>query len=229
MNIDKVSTLNFQSKAYPITPFIVNTKKGQLYFSEVTKNDLKDKNFLDTLTTFYCKNFGSLTNDPWWKQFLQKDKNSYKEDFNHLLQYWKYKINLKDPDMTLLIARDENNKIQGACLGYGFDELPEVSNTVYYIDSIAVNPEYRGYDIGKILLNKTIDSAKNKFSEAFLIGERLALGFYKKLGFKALDAKKQSNLINILEMEHPDYPDYVDFVAKTLNPKTASKGLAQFH
>ena len=120
--------------------------------------------------------------------------------------------------MTLLLVKDKRNKIQGACLSYGYDRIPNTKGLVCYIDSIAINPVFRGLKIGKMLIEKTLESAQNSFTDAFLTGDRSAYGFYKKLGFEPLSdsIKGQKEVIDFLSKRRNDYPKYIEFFTKPL-------------
>ena len=213
MKINSVDKTNFGSKANPVAPFIIRTKRGRLTVAEISQKDLRRDGFIQKLTRFFCKNFASLTKDPNWQVF----KRGYGADYDiallDLIRYYSARIKSKDENMTLLIAKDKRNKIQGACLSYGYDRIPNQKNRVCYIDSIAVNSSYRGYDVGRLLLEKTLDSARNKFTDAFLSGDRCAFGFYNKLGFKPLNKKDkaQDTVIDYISKRRSDYPKYVDF------------------
>ena len=185
MNIGTISQINFQSKANPISPFTIKTKRGRLNVAEVTQRDIKREDFFEKLTKFFCKNFASTTEDPAWKVFTKRNSMNYGTDIQHFIRYYTSKVKYGDENMTLLIAKDKRNKIQGASLSYGYDKVPNVKEKVCYIDSVAINPAYRGFNLGKIMIEKTLESAKNKFSDVFLTGDRVASNFYEKLGFKS--------------------------------------------
>ena len=218
MDIRINSFTNFQSKAYPVQPFIIKTKHGRLKVSEVTGKDLKRENFILNLTKFFCKNFASGTEDPNWKIFLNKKNINYQTALRDFMNYYNAKVKNNDENMTLLIAKDKRNKIQGACLSYGYDKIPDAKETTCYIDSIAVNPTYRGFNLGKILIEKTLESAKNKFTDAFLTGDRSAYKFYTNLGFSPLkiDDERQLGIINYLSRRRSDYPRYVELFTRPL-------------
>lgn len=210
---------NFTSRLNPIKPFKIRTQYGPLTFAEPTLSQLRDKSFLRNLTKFFCDNFASKTEEPGW--LVYKDpKNSHiaATILETCLTHYKSKLLNPKGDLTLLVAKDKFNNIQGACLAYGYDEVPNAEKTVYYIDSIAVNPRFRGHNIGKILLNKSINSIQNKFSDIFLIAENMALGFYNKLGFDHLNSNcaDQKVVIDFLAKDHLCFPKYVSFLTKFL-------------
>ena len=218
MKIGTVSQINFKSKANPISPFIIKTKRGRLNVAEITQRDIKREGFFENLTKFFCKNFASSTEDPTWKIFTRHNSLNYGTDIQHLIRYYSSKVKYGDENMTLLIAKDKRNKIQGACLSYGYDKIPNAKENVCYIDSIAINPAYRGFKLGKIMIEKTLDSAKNKFTDVFLTGDRVASGFYERLGFKPLDKndEAQKTVIDYISRRRSDYPNYIELYTKPL-------------
>ena len=135
MNISINTQLSFQSKANPVMPFIIKTKRGRLNVAEVTQRELSRGGFLENLTKFFCKNFASSTNDPAWKIFTKHNNLNYGEDILHFIRYYTSKIKYGDENMTLLLAKDKRNKIQGACLSYGYDKFPDAKDKACYIDS----------------------------------------------------------------------------------------------
>lgn len=218
MDIRISANLNFQSKAYPVKPFVIKTRSGKLNICEVSQKDLRQKGFIFNLTKFFCKNFASLTKDPNWKIFERPRSNDYERMLYDFSKYYKAKIKRKSDDMTLLLAKDKRNKIQGACLSYGYDRIPGAEETTCYIDSIAVNPAYRGFDIGTMLIEKTIESAKNKFTDVFLTGDREAFSFYEKLGFIPMDEYNadQKAVIDFIRKRRMDYPKYVELFTQPI-------------
>ena len=213
MKIDSIQSTNFKSKAYPVAPFVIKTRRGKLTVAEASNRDLKKDCFFLKLTRFFAKNFASLTNDPNWQVFKNGYGANYDEAIRELVRYYSAKIKAKDENLTLLLAKDKRNKIQGACLSYGYDRMPNANDKACYIDSIAVNPAYRGFNVGTVLMEKTLDSAKNNFTDAFLTGDKQASGFYANLGFQALDREDEAQrvIIDYISKRRFDYPKYIDF------------------
>ena len=221
MNINNTS-LTFSSAANPIKPFVIMTKHGKLNISEVSARDKKRKFFFYNLAKFFLKNFASSTKDPALEFIKHKKTDYYEKSIKEYTQYYKAKVNNNNKDMTLLLVKDKRNKIQGACLSYGYDIFDGTADSVCYIDSIAINPIYRGFNIGKILIEKTLYSAKNKFSDSFLTGDKSAFEFYKKLGFVPLNKNnsKQKIIIDYLSKRLSAYPKYVELFNKPLQENT---------
>lgn len=209
---------NFKSKAYPVKPFVIKTKHGKLNVSEVTQKDLKRDGFIFNLTKFFCKNFALQTKDPNWRIFNNPKNINYEQTLIDFSRYYNAKIKHNHDYMTLLLVKDKRNKIQGACLSYGYDRIPNAREYACYIDSIAINPAYRGFHIGKLLLEKTIESAKNKFTDVFLTGDKMSYGFYEKMGFEPLSVANegQKNVIDYLSKRRSDYPQYIELFTKPL-------------
>jgi len=213
------NSVTFTSRANPVKPFIIYTSKGMLHFKEPSMRRIHSRGFIKNLAMFFCKNFASLTNDPFWKPFGKaKLSKEYKQHFKAQVAYFKKILHSSDDDITLLLATDKKNKIQGAILSFGFEDVPGCKKSVYYIEDLAVNPKYRKNGIGKVLIEKTLDSVKNVFTDAFLTGEVLAEGFYKRLGFNHLNPADaaQKSVIDYLAKIREDFPNYVSFLTKPL-------------
>ena len=111
----------FTSRVCPIKPSVVNTKWGKLTLEEVKPIDIIQKGFFENLAAFFGKNF----NSPDWQIFKDPTKKS---ELNMVIE--NFAQNLKalfknnDGNLTLLVARDKQKRIQGACLSYGYDLVP---------------------------------------------------------------------------------------------------------
>lgn len=210
---------SFKSRAYPIKSFVVSTPNGKLTISEAGRRDFRKRKFTEKLAKMLCRNYASLTNDPSWLKFnnpaFSDECNRYIRRYSRDLQK---RIKMNDENTTLLLVKDKKNKLQGACFAYGFNDVPGAQDNVCYIEALAVNKPYRGFNIGRILVEKVLDSAKNRFTDTFLAGELLAKGFYKKLGFKPLSENNydQKTVIDYISRQRCDYPKYVDFLTKPL-------------
>lgn len=210
---------NFTSRVNPIKVFKVKTSRGNLTFQEPSLAEIRNKAFLKKLAKFFCDNFASNSEEPGWLAYKNGDNPHIAATiFESCLSQYKAKLLNPKGDLTLLVAKDRFNNIRGACLAFGYDDVPNAEKSVYYIDSLAVNPRFRGYNIGRILLAKTLESVQNKFSDVFLIGENMALGFYKKLGFKHLNSNDavQKTVIDFVAQDNFCYPKYVSFLTKPL-------------
>lgn len=209
MKVSTSNSLNFKSIKNPVKPFIIKTKLGDLSCVEIPSKELYRSKKLHELSHFLCKNFASLTADPYW---LKYNNPKYKEDFAwDFLNYLNNNIREDDGNLTMLVATDKNNKIQAACLSYAYYSLPKASKNVCYVDSLAVNEKYRNNGIAKKLLDKTEEINKKTFTDIFLTGEILAKGFYEKLGFSELDKNDsgQRFVIDLLDYERGDEMDYL--------------------
>lgn len=210
---------NFTSRLKPVKVYKVKTSRGNLTFQEPSLAEIRNNAFLRKLTKFFCDNFASKTEEPGWLAYKNGDNPHIKAAILESC-FSQYKSKLLNPkgDLTLLVAKDRFNNIRGACLAFGYDDVPNAEKSVYYIDSLAVNPRFRGHNIGKVLLNKTIQSVQNKFSDVFLVGENMALGFYKKLGFEHLNSgvSAQKTVIDFIAQDKFSYPKYVSFLTKPL-------------
>lgn len=224
MNIQtNFNSPQFTSRLNPISPSVVKTQYGKLTLREVKKSELQNPKFLERLSKFFCTNFASNTDDPSWLAYNTVPKKVRDGIVDFFVRSLKDIFKTDDGNMTLLLAKDKRNKIQGACLSYGYDLVDGAKDYTLYVDSIAVNKPFRGFKLGKKMLQKTIDANKDnsKFTDVFLVGEKKAHGFYKKLGFSDLkiqdpDQRKVSNFIAI---DREDYPEYTDFLTLSLKPE----------
>lgn len=216
-------TPQFTSKLNPINPTVIRTKYGKLNLREVRKADLANPKFLEKLSKFYCTNFSTCTDDPSWIMYNTVPKRIKNQMIENFVSYLRHIIKNDDGNMTLLLAKDKRNKIQGACLSYGYDLVDGSKDYILYVDSIAVNKTFRGAKLGKKMMQKTIEANKNNssFTDVFLVGEKRALGFYKKLGFVNLIKKDsaQCKVSNFIALDREDYPKYVDFLTLPLKPE----------
>ena len=214
-----ISSTSFTSRNNPVKPFLISTKLGELSCFEIPSEQLLNNKTLNEFSHFFCQNFASLTNDPYWLSYNNPQyQNNVAKDF---VRYLKSKIINDDGNLTMLVAKDKDGKLQGACLSYGFDEVPYVKNTTCYIDSISVNPEYRGFSVGKKLLENTCEINKNTFTDVFLKGEVLAAGFYKKQGYKKLNSNDagQKFVADFIKSISGDDLNYLLLFTKPLQPK----------
>lgn len=212
------SRQHFTSFINPIKPFILNTSEGKLFVREPGLREIKKSGFVDNLTDLFVRNIAENTDDPTWQLFLDKSDSTSNTFFKAFSDYLKEKLYALDGDLTLLAAFDNKNKLQGACMSYGLDDVPFCKDRVCYIESISVNDKYKGLGVGRALVEKTLESAKNAFTDVFLAGEHAAAGFYKKLGFKNLEVtdKAQRNAIDFIALSRDDYPQYVSLLTKPL-------------
>ena len=223
MKIANVNKISYKSRACPVKPYTIKTKYGKLFVAEAGLKEIKRKSFINNLSYFFCNNFASMTKDPNWLPFKQK-MSAMKDNFNfqNFSDYIKTRLNSKDNSLTLLLAKDKHKRIQGACLAYKYDDITDV-DSVYYINSIAVNRVYRHFGVASSLLQETIKSVSSICSDAFLTGDRMAEGFYRKIGFEPLNPNddNQNTIIKYISKQRFDYPDYVDLFNKPLKHETA--------
>lgn len=213
--------IQFTSKCCPIKPFTITTKLGDIKFEELPVENYTQKGFLKNMVDFFCYNFARNTTDPQWLKF-QNIANLHefmrlKSMFRH--EYCQVFKNDRG-HLTLLVAKNQKDEVCGACLSYGFDEVPNTRNTTLYIDSIAVDKKYRGLNIGKILLEKSVEAGKDFFTDVFLHGEKLAGGFYDRLGFKTLNPKNtaQKKVIDYIAQDRFDYPEHISLYTRPIQP-----------
>lgn len=225
MNIqnNNVSSLKFTSRLNPISSHIVKTSHGKLILREATNSELKNSNFVENVSKLFCSNFASNTNDPAWKMYNLGSKKIRSQILENFKNFLKDIFKNDDGNMTLLFAKDKRNKIQGACLSYGYNLVDGSEKYTLYVDSIAVNKMFRGGGLGRKMLQKTIDANKKNstFTDIFLTGEKTAAEFYKKNGFSSLNPldKNQNKVIKLIAEDRMDYPNYIQLLSKPLKPE----------
>ena len=224
--ISKYNTnLTFKSKINPIKPYKLQTRIGEISISEVNFDKELTCKFIRRLNKFFCKNFAQDTKDTnysiYSKGSLEQRLECEKDFYTRYLRIFK-NPKLRDKS-TILIAKDSNNNLQGACISTPYFEVPECLNTTLWIDSLAVNKKYRNARIASELLNKTIESNKETFTDVFLTGTISAKKFYEKMGFKILNKahSAQKTVYDFLRNKRYDIPKYVlPFTKPIQNKKT---------
>jgi len=220
MKVDKTPNYTqFTSRCNPIKPFKFKTSVGELNVFEPTTEVVRSQEFADEIVDFFFNNFTKDTADPAWLRFqrlehqdlFKRFKKDYAEEVHQLI------LN-DDGHTTFLTARDKNNKLCGAIMSHGLDEIPFMQKIVMYIANIATDSQYRHSGLGKILMEKAIDADKKYFTDVFLVGEKMAQGFYEKTGFDTLKENNHSQrkIMKYMKSMRFDYPEYVDLFTKPI-------------
>lgn len=189
MKINNVSksnnkVLKFGSRNNPIAPFVIQTSKGPLFASEIKQKDIpQTANFeLDCLTKSVKAWMTYYEDNPDYKEFII-------DYLSKALNRCKRK---KDGNSTVLIAKDVNNKVKSLFVVQSLDNsvLKKIRDPkTGYIDSCFVSEEYRYQGIGRMLINKLLETCKGVFSDIYLAADNAAVNFYEKTGFAPLDTK----------------------------------------
>lgn len=222
VSINTNNNLNFGSINNPVKPFKVATKYGTLAVSEVDySKDLTPK-FIRKLTRFFLYNFSDKTNDGVRLQYrygTPEEKSEYLEMFVKLYTRI-FNDETLQPDLTLLVAKDKKGRIQGACLTHANLEIPDSYNTTLYVNSIATNEKYRGNDLAKLMLEKSLDANKTTFTDVYLTSANASNPFYEKLGFVKLNPNNfyEKVILSYVEQTRRDYPEFVTPYHKPLQP-----------
>lgn len=222
MKIQSTDNISFTSLNNPVKKFNIFTPKGKLHVQEVRLKE-KSVDFSFNISKFINENFIDGASDPLWKEFLKPEKEILLSGKNE--RYAKYLRDVfknDDGNTTLLLARDGQNWIKGAILSLTYNDPaslydPKLCN----IEAVCVDKDYRGFGVGKKLMEKTMQSAKNAFTDAVLTGYNKAVPFYKKLGFQILtqDSRKNMYFYKELQKEREDIPRYTQLMFKPLQPK----------
>lgn len=220
MQVNNKNTVTFSSYYNPIKSFKVRTSSGILHFSEVNYQHPPKNTFYKNLAEFFLDNFANTSSHPFWEKCRKPltDRSVYDDYVNYNIAT--YKKAIKNKNTTILLAKDSSKNIVAAVFAKILRESPTVRDfKTLYIDSIAVSPKYRGNNVGESILNKVLESSKNRFTDVFLVSYKESVPFYKKLGFESLSFSNPKHKFVILEMakERIDYPEYADFMYKSLN------------
>lgn len=109
----------------------------------------------------------------------------------------KYFTNLvNNKEALCLIAEDGDKKV--GYLAASPKEIDYRKSKYFEVENMGVSPEYRSQGIGKLLLQKCFDYAKqNGFQKAFVISYAnniKAVEFYKRNGFEPIDISLEREL-----------------------------------
>ncbi|MBQ8460053.1 GNAT family N-acetyltransferase [bacterium] len=215
------NNLQFTSLNNPIKPFQIITPKGTLDCIEVNYRHLpKSIGFYRKLSEFFIGIFSRTSSDPNWK--ILSSPKLEKDIYDKCIEFDVKKLRnaIKDKNTTVLYVRDKAKNLVGAIVTKSLKETPFVKdNMVLYVDSLAVVPEYRGFNIAKTLLYKVFEASQNSFTDAFLAAYKESVPFYEKLGFSKLSGRTKAQQYVISEMaeERYDYPKFVRFLSMPLS------------
>ncbi len=220
-----MNNITFTSRNNPVPNFEIKTNKGILKVEEISTKDKKiDKETIDA-TDFFVYNFATNTKDPSFLKYLDMPKSEYKKSIKKFSNYMKNMFNQDDGNLTYLIAKDSKGNVQARCITKSLDDFGGISDkNTLCVDSVAVNKEYRGNNVGSIMVNKIIEQSKDQFKDIFLVADNCAVPSYKK-GWKLEEFKpeneNQEKVFNIIKEERPDYPEYVTFMHKPINTESS--------
>jgi len=213
---------SFSSLRCPVKPFTIQTSKGTLYCSEIDYTKVYKTSFYKKLGQFFLDIFANTSSHPFWEKCRKPtiDKDVYDDYINSSIS--DYRKFFSDPDTTLIFAKDKRNRLIGAIYTRKLylDHKIKDEDTLY-IDGLAVNPKYRNFNVGRTLLEKVLNTSKERFSQTFLVAYKESSKFYEKLGFEYMDPKSNAQKFAIKKLSHIriDYPKYADFMQKDLCKK----------
>ncbi len=190
--MDKIHNISFTSRYNPIKPFTIRTKEGKIYVSETSVEKALTPKFVDKINRFIIKNMSEATNYEFYTKYKTgtlKERREVEEICRaHLLEVFN-DTKLKN-NITLLLAKDNKNRLQGICMSYPNVEMDSIEDTLY-IGSLAVNKKYRKSHIGTRLLNATINANRNSFTDVFLTANVRAKRFFSENGFSTFNEKNE--------------------------------------
>lgn len=243
MDIETRGYVGFTSRNCPVKPFTVQTRNDIITFKEIdyTKKSetsllkrvvtfVRDK-FIKTkessvqdIATFFLDNFAHQSSHPFWKLCRKDDpaynKKIYKEYLNKEMVA-SYKKSFDNPDTTVLIGKDSKNKIRAGIITEPLNLSEDLKNDkTLYIDSLAVDKDFRNNHLGKQMIDSVVDSNKEKFDDTFLVAYTESVPFYEKQGFKSIEDEK---IIKGVAKERCDFPVYALPLNKIIEKGQKSK------
>ena len=103
---------------------------------------------------------------------------------------------VNDSESLCLIAEDEGRRV--GYLAAKPAEMNHRKSKYFEIDNMGVIPEYRSHGVGKMLMEKSFEWAKEKgYQKAFVnayFKNHAAVNFYKKFGFEEMDINLERTL-----------------------------------
>lgn len=186
---------SFTSKKFPVEPFEVVTKKGKILIRELSKDEIGPAvrfSMEEAQKTF------ALIDNFW------KDMSESKKALTAFMTRQLYKGVLESDEGTILVGtigekqdikalfllrKPEENHLKPL-----FSKLFNNEKTGIF-EEFMVDEECRGQGLGKICVDKLFQTAKS-FSQIFLTANKLATGFYEKLGFKELNINYLKSILS---------------------------------
>ena len=224
MNINTVTpnfVTSFTSRNNPIKPINVKSESDNITISEIDYDKDVTPAFITEITNFFCKNFMDNTKylplikirdgSPEEKEYYLGEFKSYYSDI--------FKSEKEAGNITMLTAKDGNNKLVGGFLAYPYHVLPKSEENTLYLDSLAVDPSMRGLHLAQIMMDETLEANKNNFTDAVLGSTPGAVKFYDRLGFKQFDMSDEAQKVVADEINNVlDYADCLTYYTKPLQP-----------
>ncbi len=126
---------------------------------------------------------------------LQTDPDSfgrsYEEEFNFNPQHWKDRIS--DPSRLYYVA-SASNKFVSTALSHKYKD------DTWSIQGVYTMPEFRNKNLAKEIIEKLIDDALTKGAKYITLAvnseNKLAIGFYKKIGFEIFEGESYKKIRN---------------------------------
>lgn len=217
---------HFKSRNNPVKPFELETSRGTLKVQEFTNDNANIKKEIRDLAKFFLDGFISNTDAPWFVQYKNPaNKEQYLKCIDTFSDYYKDMFCHDDGNLTVLVAKNDKNKICGAIVTNTLNEAGVFEPTTCYVDSIAVAAEYRKNGIGSTLMQRAIDCSKDVYTDVFLASNNKAVPFELKNGYRILnyDNPLERKIIDIINAHRQDYPEYTTFMDKKLRNHETNK------
>lgn len=213
----------FGSKNRPIKSFNIDTPKGKITVSEMKTQGTYSEEEIHSISKFFIDNYIEGSTNPAWKSYTKPaNKDRYNRRVLRFSDFLKNVLKKDDGNTTILIGKDNENKIRAGIVGFSFNEVEGLEDPkTYYFDSMCVDKQYRGNNIGTILMKKTFKTTEGIFTDALLTGYNRAVPLYSRLGFTRPDTNNPEikAVMNKVVGDRSDIPKYTKFMHKVLNSK----------
>lgn len=208
--------VNFTSLNRPIKPSNIKVDREVLSFGEIDYNKPPTNELLEDIATFFLDNFANQSSHPFWKSCRKGTKTFDKKVYNNYINdlIANYNKILNNPDTTVMLGRNSNREICAGIVTTPLDILKGANtDRILYLDSLAVDKQYRKNHIAQRLTNDVEESSKGRFDEVFLVAYNESVPFYKKQGFVQTE---DNEITEHFAKERKDYPEFASFLSKNL-------------
>lgn len=210
----KNNNLSFGSRNYPIKPFKIQTKRGDLLVEELTEQDgWKAAKFaIDcTLNSIPPYTYGSNI-DP-----ISKLINTALFKLSDKLTLGK-----KDGNSTIIVAKDSKGKIKAFISMSSIGKIrkcpKEACAKIGYGNDILVDRDYRNMGVGQVLSDKIMQAAKGHFTDIIIPANYGAINFHQRNGFEELDLSNPKIQKIIQYLPEIGNENFI-FMSKSLTPQ----------
>lgn len=178
LNYSSCKTTKFSSRNCPVAPF--SMLNGRLHIKEITA---KDKQELRDALQFYNIFLGYENNKP-----NGVSKKEFSKVFSDIRKTLKH-----DKDATILVGRNSDDNV--AAMFYLCRD--QVCSRAAVVKACFLDNEFVHQGVGKVLLNKLLESARGHFRLCWLMSKKDSVEFYENAGFSRIEDEDLSELSRV--------------------------------